>query len=84
MRINPSARSIPIRTIGLATDFYIIIPLVLEGMPPWAEVRSIKKRQEVPWRKGSVVYVKGGTDLVCSERGGGLYIMIGGKKKGQP
>lgn len=83
VRINPSASGIPIRTIGISTDFCIVIPLVLEGMPPWVVVHSTNKRREVPWRKGSVVYVKGGTHLVCSERGGGIYIIVGAKIKGQ-
>lgn len=83
-RINPSVRKIPIRGIGLPTDYHIIIPLVLQGLPPWAEVRSTKTRLEVPWKKGSVVYIKGGTDLVCSEEGGGIYILIGGKTREHP
>ena len=81
-RINPNARGTSIRRIGLPTDYHIIIPLVPEGLPLWAEVRSIQKRYKVLWRKGSVVYIRGGTDLVCSEAGGGIYILIGGKNKG--
>ncbi|KAI4264615.1 MAG: hypothetical protein L6R42_000277 [Xanthoria sp. 1 TBL-2021] len=83
-RINPSVQKVPSRGIGLPTDYHIVIPLVSQGLPPWAVVRSTKARQKVPWKKGSVVYIKGGTDLICSEEGGGIYIMIGGKTRKQP
>jgi len=44
-------------------------------------VQSTKERRKVPWAMGSVVYLKGGTDLVCSEEGGGVYILLGGRKR---
>lgn len=83
-RINSGAGSVPLRRIRLPTDYHIIIPLVLQGLPRWAEVRSTKTRQELSWKRGSVVYIKGGIDLVCSEEGGGIYILIGVKTKEQP
>ena len=81
-RINASALGVPVRRIGLPTDYHIVIPLIPEGLPPWAEVRSSQIRQKVLWKKGSVVYIRGGTNLVCSEEGGGVYILIGGKNRG--
>lgn len=80
-RVNPSAQKHPIRRIRLPTDYHILIPLIIEGLPSWIEVRCIGERRKVPWTKGSAVYLKGGTDLVCSYEGGGVYILIGGKNK---
>lgn len=80
-RVNPSAQKHPIRRIRLPTDYHILIPLIIEGLPSWIEVRCIGERRKVPWTKGSAVYLKGGTDLVCSEKGGGVFILIGGKNK---
>ena len=80
-RINPTVQDHEFRRIRLPTDYHVLIPLVIEGLPPWIEVRSIKQRQKVPWAKGSVVYVKGGTDLICSKEGGGVYILMGGRNK---
>lgn len=82
-RINPSIRKTSERGIALPTDYHIIIPLVPQGLPTWAEVRSTKLRQKVPWRKGSVVCIKGGTNLICTEEGEGIYMMIGGENKKQ-
>lgn len=79
--INPTVQNHPIRRIRLPTDYHVLIPLVVQGLPPWIEVRSIKKHQQVPWAKGSVVYLKGGTDLICSKEGGGVYILMGGKNR---
>lgn len=67
------------RRIRLPTDYHTLIPLVTEGLPRWIEVRAIGGRREVLWTKGAVVYLKGGTDLICSTLGGGVYILIGGK-----
>ena len=80
-RVNSSAQNHPIRLIRLPTDYHILIPLIIEGLPSWIDVRCIGERRKVPWTKGSAVYLKGGTDLVCSEAGGGVYILIGGKNK---
>ena len=80
-RINPDIQGHEFRRIRLPTDYHVLIPLVIEGLPPCIEVLSIKKRQKVPWAKGSVVYLKGGTDLICSQEGGGVYILLGGKNK---
>ena len=79
--VNPAIQDHPIRRIRLPTDYHVLIPLVLEGLPLWIEVLSINERREVPWAKGSLVYLKGGTDLICSKGGGGVYILIGGKNK---
>lgn len=65
----------------LPTDYHVLIPLVIEGLPPSIEVRSLSQCREVHWTKGAVVYLKGGTDLICSGKGGGIYILIGGKNK---
>ncbi len=80
-RVNPTVQNHPIRRIRLPTDYHVLIPLVIEGLPPWIEVLSINERREVPWAKGSLVYLKRGTDLICSKGGGGVYILIGGKNK---
>lgn len=80
-RVNPAVQDHPIRIIRLPTDYHLLIPLVTEGLPRWIEIRSTKERKEVPWSKGSLVYLKGGTDLVCSKEGGGIYILMGGKYK---
>lgn len=84
VRINASVKKIPERRIVLPTDYHIIIPLILQGLPTWAEDRSTKLRQKVPWRKGSVVCVRGGIDLICTEEGGGIYMVIGGENKKRP
>lgn len=81
VRINPSDQKIPERRIVLPTDYHVFIPLVLQGFPTWVEGRSTKIRQKVPWRKGSVVCIKGGTNLICTEEGGGIYMVIGGENK---
>ena len=83
-RINPGVGKASERGIGLPTDYHIIIPLISQGLPTWAESRSTKERQEVPWKKGSVVYVRSGTNLICTEDGGGIYMIIGGETKKQP
>ncbi|KAI4167667.1 MAG: hypothetical protein LQ343_007021 [Gyalolechia ehrenbergii] len=83
-RINPGVQEASERGIGLPTDYHIIIPLVPQGLPTWAESRSTKTRQKVPWKKGSVVCIRGGTNLICTRDGGGIYIMIGGETKKQP
>ncbi len=80
-RINSTVQNHPIRRIRLPTDYHVLIPLVIEGLSPWIEVLSINERREVPWAKGSLVYLKGGTDLICSTEGGGVYILMGGKNK---
>lgn len=80
-RVNPTLQNHPIRRIRLPTDYHVLIPLVIEGLPRWIEVQSTNERKEVPWSKGSLIYLKGGTDLVCSKEGGGVYILIGGKNK---
>ena len=80
-RVNPTLQNHPIRRIRLPTDYHVLIPLVTEGLPRWIEVQSTNERKEVPWSKGSLIYLKGGTDLVCSKEGGGVYILIGGKNK---
>ncbi|KAL9127039.1 MAG: hypothetical protein Q9217_004003 [Psora testacea] len=80
-RVNPTVQNQPIRRIRLPTDYHVLVPLVTEGLPRWIEVRSTNERKEVPWSKGLLVYLKGGTDLVCSKEGGGVYILIGGKNK---
>lgn len=80
-RVNPAAPKQLSRRIRPPTDYHTLIPLVIEGLPPWIEVQSAKERRKVPWAMGSVVYLKGGTDLVCSEEGGGVYILLGGKNK---
>ena len=76
MRIDPEGG-----TIILPHDYHIIIPLLPEGLPRWVEVRSTKMRQELRWRKGSVVYIQGGRDLLCPDKGGGICILIGAKYK---
>ena len=70
--------------IILPQDYHIIIPLLPKGLPRWVEVRSTKECQELSWRKGSVVYIRGGRDLLCPNEGGGIYILIGAKYKEQP
>ena len=75
VRIKPSVQKILERGIVLPTDYHIIIPLVPQGLPTWAECRSTKERQKVPWRKGSVVCIKGGTNLICTQEGGAIYIV---------
>ena len=82
-RVNSSEHKHPIRRIRLPTDYHTLIPLIIDGLPPWVEVRCINERREIPWAKGLAVYLKGGTDLICSEKGGGVYILVGGKNKPQ-
>ena len=82
--VNPTTEDHPFRRIRLPGDYLVLIPLVLQGLPPWIEVLSTKERQAISWAKGSLVYLKGGTDLVCSREGGGVYILIGGKNKVVP
>ncbi|KAI4288915.1 MAG: hypothetical protein L6R35_001826 [Caloplaca aegaea] len=79
--VNLTFQNHPIRRIRLPTDYHVLIPVVIEGLPRWIEVLSINERREVPWAKGSLVYLKGGTDLICSREGGGVYILMGGRKK---
>ena len=82
--INATARTTPEFRVRLPTDFHVVIPLVLQGLPTWAESRSTKKCRNVPWRKGSVICIKGGTDFICTQDGRGIYIIIGGESKKQP
>ncbi|KAI4140529.1 MAG: hypothetical protein LQ341_003798 [Variospora aurantia] len=79
--VNLTFQNHPFRRIRLPTDYHVLIPVVIEGLPRWIEVLSINERREVPWAKGSLVYLKGGTDLICLREGGGVYILMGGKKK---
>lgn len=81
MRIEPQNPGDKPRLIELPGDYHIIIPLVLQGLPKWVEVRSTKKRTEIPWKKGSVIYCKGETALVCSAEEQGICVFIGGKFK---
>lgn len=83
MYIHPHASEKRLYYIDLPADYHIIIPLVPQGLPRWLEVRSSKKRTPVPWQKGSVIYVRGETDLVSSTEGHGICIVLGGRfKKG--
>lgn len=79
MRLEPQQQLL--RFIDLPGDYHIIIPLIPQGLPPSVEVRSTKKRTAIPWKKGSVVYFKGETDLVCSAEGGGICIFLAGRFK---
>ncbi|MCJ1368294.1 hypothetical protein MMC16_007436 [Acarospora aff. strigata] len=81
MRIEPQNPGEKPRIIELPGDYHIIIPLVLQGLPKWVEVRSTKKRTEIPWKKGSVIYCKGETALGCSAEEQGICVFIGGKFK---
>lgn len=83
-RINSGVDEASERGIGLPSDYHFIIPLASQGLPMWAESRSTKKRQKVLKKKGSVVYIRGGTNLICTKDGGGVYEMIGGETKRQP
>jgi len=82
MRIEPQkSEQQLLRFIDLPGDYHIIIPLIPQGLPKWVEVRSTKKRTAIPWEKGSVIYCKGETDLVCSAEGQGICIFLGGRFK---
>jgi len=81
MRIEPQNLGQKPRLIELPGDYHIIIPLILQGLPKWVEVRSTKKRTEIPWKTGSVIYCRGDTALVCSAAEQGICIFIGGKFK---
>lgn len=80
-RISPSAKKYPFRPIRPTTNYHTLIPIITAGLPPRINVRHINKYRDISWAKGSVIYLKGGTDLICSEEGGGIYILVGGKTK---
>ena len=78
-RINTSKYSS--RHIPLPDDYHIIIPLVIKGLPQQIAIPSLNKKQGIQWEEGSVIYLKRGTELICSAAGGGIYILIGGENK---
>ena len=79
MFINPSKQKLRAINLPSKSKYHIIIPLKIEGLPTWIQLRSTKERWEVPWKKGSVVYMNEKIDFMCSDKGGGLFILIGGE-----
>ena len=62
----------------LPGDYIVIAPLVLKGLPPW-EGTSTSDMVALEWKLGSLLFIKGGTKLVCSDVGGGIFIVLGAK-----
>lgn len=67
------------RSITIPADYLLIVPLVLEGLPRWWKKHSSNHLVPLHWKMRSVLFIKGGTELVCSTDGGGMFIMLGVK-----
>lgn len=65
------------RSLILPGDYILIVPLVLEGLPVWAEAPSSNKQVVLQWTKGSILVARKGTNLVCSRDGGGIFMVLG-------
>lgn len=81
MRIESQKPEQAPRSLELPGDYHVIIPLVPQGLPTWVEVRPSGKRTAITWKKGSVVYCRQQTALVCSAEGQGICIFLGGRFK---
>jgi hypothetical protein len=66
------------RFVELPGDYMVIVPLVLDGLPRWAGTNS-SDMVVLEWKLGSLLFMKGGTKLVCSDVGGGIFIVLGAK-----
>ena len=82
--INSSTGRSPVHRINLSTDYHIIIPFVTQELSSQMKDQYTETSQEMLWQKRSVVYIKERTNLICSEEGEGIYILIEGKNKEQP
>lgn len=76
LSLNPAVHNNSICQRRLPTDYPVLISIIIEVLPRWIEVQSTNKRQEVQWTKRSVVYLKTGTNLICSKEDGRVYILI--------
>lgn len=65
--------------MGLPGDYSVIIPLVLDGLPGWAKIPGEQPSNlvDLEWKWCSPLFVKKGTELVCSSAGGGIFILLG-------
>lgn len=67
------------RYITVPADYLLIVPLALEGLPRWGRKHSSNDLVPLHWKMRSVLFIKGGTELVCSSDGGGVFMMLGVK-----
>jgi hypothetical protein len=81
IEISPGKEDI-LRSLTFPGDYVAIVPLIHKGLPRWAEVPSNQK-VSLGWKKGSLLFLRRGTKLVCSTEGGGLFIVMGVEHEAQ-
>jgi hypothetical protein len=66
------------RFVELPGDFMVVVPLVSHGLPGWVGTNS-SDMVVLEWELGSLLFMKGGTKLVCSSVGGWKLFVLGAK-----
>ena len=66
------------RIIGLPGDYVVVAPFVFHGLPRWTGTNP-SDMIALEWKLGSLLFMKGGTKLVCSGLGGGKLFVLGAK-----